>query len=227
MSNLADSVMFVCTANICRSPVADEIFSREVGPWLASTDFSLAVTSRGTHAVAGDQRCKVASERFEITQPGVSSLFQGGEPEAQGLILTMEQQQMSFLAQSFPKFRSRIFTLPQAVEIAEKIYDGMLDGSLFTSPDPQMGIGFVAPPLPEDMSERWSWLVSELDANRGLITKTNSILTSGDFDIADAHQPDGPTHELALDLIDENAKALATLIQSILGANEFSKVPST
>lgn len=216
--------MFVCTANICRSPVAQEIFSREIGPWLAGTDFSLEIISRGTHALAGDDRCKVASDRFEIDQPGVSAIFDGAEPESQGLILTMEQQQMSFLVRSFPKLRSRIFTLPQAVEIAEKIYDGIVDGSLFTAPDPEMGVSFVAPALPQEISQRWDWLVSELDANRGLITSTNSILTSGDFDIADAHQPDGPTHELALDLIDENVRALATLMQSILGINEFSEV---
>jgi len=226
MDTLTNSVMFVCTANICRSPAAQEIFSREIGPRLAGTDFSLAVSSRGTHAISGEDRCQVASERFEILQPGVSAHFDGTGLESQGLILTMEQQQMSFLVQSFPKYRSRIFTLPQAVEIAEKIYDGVIDGSLFTSVDPAMGIGFVAPPLPDEISARWEWLISELDANRRLITTTNSILTSGDFDIADAHQPDGPTHELALDLIEENVKALSTLIQSILGVSDISKVSS-
>lgn len=226
MSTLTNSVMFVCTANICRSPIAEEIFIREVGPWLANTDFFLEISSRGTHALAGDNRCQVASERFEIEKPGVSALFQGADPATHGLILTMEQQQMSFLVQSFPKLRSRIFTLPQAAEIAEKIYDGILDGSLFTAPNPEMGIAFVAPPLPDDVAKRWEWFVSELDANRGLIATTNSILTSGDFDIADAHQPDGPSHELALDLIEENVKALATLIQSILTVTEFSKVSS-
>lgn len=226
MSTLTNSVMFVCTANICRSPAAEEIFSREFGQGLASTDFSIEVSSRGTHAISGEDRCKVTSERFEILQPGVSAFFDGTGLESQGLILTMEQQQMAFLVQSFPKFRSRIFTLPQAVEIAEKIYDGIIDGSLFTSADPAMGVGFVAPPLPDEISARWEWLISELDANRRLITTTNSILTSGDFDIADAHQPDGPTHELALDLIDENVKALSTLIQSILGVSDISKVSS-
>lgn len=226
MSTLQQSVMFVCTANICRSPIAAEIFSREIGPWLVGADFSLDVSSRGTHAHPGEDRCQVTSERFEIDQLGVSALFAGTEPESQGLILTMEQQQMSFLAQSFPKFRPRIFTLPQAVEIAAKIYDGILDGSLFSALEPEMGIGFVAPPLPDGISQRWDWLVNELDANRGLIAKTNSILTSGDFDIADAHQPDGPTHELALDLIDENVKAFSVLIQSILSVSEFSKVSS-
>jgi len=224
MSTQPNSVTFVCTANICRSPVAEEIFCREIGPWLASTDFLLEITSCGTHAIVGDDRCKIASERFDIAEPGASALFDDTNAATEGLILTMEQQQMSFLVRTFPKLRSRIFTLPQAVEIAEKIYDGILDGSLFVSPDPEMSVSFVAPPMPDEISGRWAWLVSEFDANRGLITTTNSNLTSGDFDIADAHQPDGPSHELALDLIDDNVKALATLSQCILGINEFSKV---
>lgn len=226
MSTLTNSVTFVCTANICRSPVAQEIFSREIGPWLAGTDFSLDIGSSGTHAHPGDDRCSIASARFEVSEPGVSAIFSGEGSASQGLILTMEQQQMSHLVRTFPKLRSRIFTLPQAVEIAEKIQEGILDGSLFTSADEDVALSFVAPPLPQEISERWAWLVSELDANRGLITTTNSILTSGDFDIADAHLPDGPSHEWALELIEENVKALATLVQSILGVSEFPKVSS-
>jgi len=226
MSTLTKSITFVCTANICRSPVAQEIFSREIGPWLAGTDFSLEIGSSGTHAHPGDERCGIASARFEVSEPGVSAIFNVEDATTQGLILTMEQQQMSHLVRTFPKLRSRIFTLPQAVEIAEKIHEGILDGSLFTSPDADAAISFVAPPLPQEISERWDWLISEFDANRGLITTTNSILTSGDFDIADAHLPDGPSHEWALDLIEQNVKALATLIESILGVSESPKVSS-
>jgi protein-tyrosine-phosphatase len=216
MNQPTSSITFVCTANICRSPIAQEIMTSELANWPGSVKLPITINSFGTHAQSGDDRCAVASERFEIVEPGVSALFDGQAIGKQNLILTMEQAQMGFLVRTFPKFRSQIFTLPQAVEIASKIQVGINDGTLFTPVDPELSIGFVAPPMPETLADRWVWLLAELDANRGMITKTDSALTAGDLDIADAHQPDGPTHELALDLIQENTKTLATLIKSIL-----------
>ncbi|NBU32052.1 MAG: hypothetical protein EBS36_02630 [Actinobacteria bacterium] len=224
MNTVDNSITFVCTANMCRSPIAEFIFRREAAGWLAELGFAVEVISRGTHALPGDNRCVVASQRFEISDPGVSDLFRGEDPLTQGLVLTMEQMHMAHLVKSFPKLRTRIYTLPQAVEILEKIYDGVVDGSLFVSPDPEQPVSFFAPPLPDAIDARWNWLMNELDANRGLIAKTNSILTSGDFDIGDAHVPDGPTHELSLDLIEENVVSLSALLQKILNFRTVSEL---
>ena len=216
MSVHENSITFVCTANMCRSPIAEFVFNRESTGWLNECGLELTVNSRGTHAEPGDTRCEVASKTFEILDSGVSAQFQIDDPNVHGLVLTMEQMHMRHLVQAFPKLRSRIFSLAQAVEITAKIYDGIVDGSLFTSPDPEVSVGFVAPPFPEGINDRWQWLVSELDANRGLISTTNSILTSGDYDIGDAHVPDGPTHELSLDLVAENAIEFSENIRLIL-----------
>ena len=224
MSEQLKSLIFVCTANICRSPVAAEILIRELSSWLENSELPLSIISRGTHAISGDDRCVVASERFQIEEPGVSAIFESDDVSASTLVLTMEQAQIAFLVKAYPKLRAQIFTLPQVVEIAQKIYDGVLDGSLFTSTDPEVSVGFVAPPLPDEVDQRWNWLLNELDANRGLVTSTSSSLTSGDLDIADAHQVDGPTHEIALELIEENVKVLAVLIQDILSVSEHTKV---
>lgn len=226
MENQLHSITFVCTANMCRSPIAEYVFVEAVKDWIHNSGLDIEINSRGTHAQSGEKRCEVASNRFEISDSGVSALFTGDDPNTQGLIFAMEQQHVRFLVQSFPKLRSRIFPLAQAVEILAKIYDGIVDGSLFTPADPE-AVGFVAPPLPTDLADRWTWLIGELDANRGLISTTKSILTSGDFDIGDAHVPDGPTHELSLDLVAENAASLANLLERILcfsDAEEFSEL---
>lgn len=226
MENKIHSITFVCTANMCRSPIAEYVFAQAGKNWIPDLGLNISINSRGTHAQSGEKRCEIASNRFEISDSGVSALFTGDDPKTQGLVFAMEQQHVRFLVQSFPKLRSRIFPLAQAVEILAKIYDGIVDGSLFTSADPEV-IGFVAPPMPAELSERWNWLINELDANRGLISTTQSILTSGDFDIGDAHVPDGPTHELSLDLVAENAQDLANLLERILcyaGAEEFSEL---
>lgn len=223
MNALNPSLTFVCTANMCRSPIAELVFRREFESWLRDLGLTIQISSRGTHAQSGEFRCEVASARFEADSTEVSALFAVDDPATQGLILTMEQQHVRFLVQSFPKLRTRIFSLAQAVEILSKIFDGIVDRSLFTSPDPEISKGFVAPPLPTLPVDRWQWLVAELDANRGLISTTNSILTSGDFDIGDAHVPDGPTHELSLELVSENARQLGNLIVQIIRYSEVGE----
>lgn len=221
MNTNLNSITFVCTANMCRSPIAEYVFVRETESWLPQLQIPMQINSRGTHAQPGEVRCEVASRTFEIAEPGVSSSFEIDDVATQGIVLTMEQMHMAHLVRSFPKLRSRIFTLAQAVEILEHIYDGIVDGSLFVSDDPELGAGFVAPPLPNEIADRWTWLLNELDANRGLISSTKSILTSGDFDIGDAHVSDGPTHELSLDLVKENATELARLLELILSFSDI------
>ncbi len=222
MSTELDSITFVCTANMCRSPIAEHIFRIEAGPWIAKLEVPLEINSRGTHAHPGEVRCDVASLNFSISDPGVSSAFAKDDVQTRGLVLTMEQMHVAYLVREFPKLRNRIFTLAQAVEILEHIYDGIVDGSLFVSADPELAAGFVAPPLPPDITNRWKWILDELDANRGFISSTNSILTSGDFDIGDAHVSDGPTHELSLDLVKENATELARLLELILSFSDIA-----
>ena len=80
MNTVDNSITFVCTANMCRSPIAEFIFRREAAGWLAELGFAVEVISRGTHALPGDNRCVVASQRFEISDPGVSDLFRGEDP---------------------------------------------------------------------------------------------------------------------------------------------------
>ena len=91
-------VMFVCTANICRSPMAEYLFRKMA----RENNISLATDSCGL--LPGGQMISVNA--LQITPQLVSSSW---------LILTMEERQRDLLRTTYPNSESRIMTLNEIV----------------------------------------------------------------------------------------------------------------
>ncbi|HEX5089578.1 MAG TPA: hypothetical protein VFV89_17355 [Nocardioides sp.] len=103
-------VLFVCTANICRSPSA-ELLARAAGP--GDVEFS----SAGTHARDGEpiNPDMVA----ELTAGPDASAFRSRRlthaiVEEADLMLTMEAGHRAFVIDEWPAAFARVFTLGQA-----------------------------------------------------------------------------------------------------------------
>jgi protein-tyrosine-phosphatase len=113
------SVLFVCTGNTCRSPMAERIFTalarKEGLDWTAS--------SAGTHAAPGMPMTRlaaaVAAERGLDTEhqarPVDAALLEGADR-----VVVMEAAQRQRLVSRFPKFASKIELL-DAADIADPI----------------------------------------------------------------------------------------------------------
>lgn len=104
-------VMFVCTANICRSPIAEKLFAKMV----KEAGMSLAVDSSGL--LEGGRMISLSSMQL---------LMAAGIPEAaehvskrinpqmvanSWLVLTMEERQRDFLRENNPESARKILTL--------------------------------------------------------------------------------------------------------------------
>jgi protein-tyrosine-phosphatase len=103
-------VVFICTANICRSPMAEGIFNHSAG--LAGRS-DLHGTSMGTHAMEGQPASafsqQVCQEK-EIDLSGHRSRpLIGEELREADLILCMEKGHAHFVKTFFPWNRDRIF----------------------------------------------------------------------------------------------------------------------
>jgi len=107
-------VLFVCTANIIRSPIASALFTRKLaaeglGNW--------QVASAGTWARDG---YPAARESQELLRPmGIdlsrhrSRIVTEGLLKSADLVLTMEQGHKEALRYEFPAFQDRVFLLSE------------------------------------------------------------------------------------------------------------------
>ncbi|PKH37692.1 sulfate adenylyltransferase/protein-tyrosine phosphatase [Nocardioides alpinus] len=109
-------VLFVCTANICRSP-AMELIAREMA---GSAD--IVFTSSGTHA---RNRHRMSSDMAATLTEGSADDFRSRHLTAAmltdaDLVLTAEQVHRQHILDDFPQLHRQVFTLGQfAAAVAE------------------------------------------------------------------------------------------------------------
>lgn len=114
------NVLFVCEANVCRSPLMAFAFEHDDRPPVFR---DLSVGSRGT--AVGNRRlplCDIVGSLID-GQPGAESLAAGHQAtqlldsdlEAQELVITASRAERSAVARLDPSLRSRTFTLREAI----------------------------------------------------------------------------------------------------------------
>ena len=131
------SVLVVCTANICRSPLAARL--------LAET-LEVPVFSAGSRARFADPACPVASPGFRHR----SVPLERAHVRAASLVLGAAREHRSAAVALVPSAQTRSFTLLQAARLAAWL----------------SAEGVVAP-ASLSPADRLTWWVEELDAARG------------------------------------------------------------
>jgi protein-tyrosine phosphatase len=145
------SILVVCTANICRSPLA-ELHLREVlttGPH-AST----RITSAGVRGLDGEAMCATARRALDDPEHGRQHVAREVTGELVGeadLVLTMEKEQRGAIARLSPGQQGKVFTLREAVAMLEAIRaDGDVPDTVPELVERMRALrGIVRPPLPE------------------------------------------------------------------------------
>ena len=128
------SVLIVCTANICRSPLAEALFREMVSAQAQKWE----IASAGTWASAGQRAAK--NTREILTQRGIDVSNHRSQPVARELlemfplILVMEKGHKEALRVEFPDLASRVYLLSEMVGEQLDIYDP-IGGSLFDFED--------------------------------------------------------------------------------------------
>jgi protein-tyrosine phosphatase len=145
------AVLFVCTGNICRSPVAERLMRARLGPHAP-----VSVSSAGTAGLAGhrmDRASAVALRELGGDPDGhVARRLDARLVRAAELILTMETMHRSVVVQADPLAMRRAFTLREF-------------GRLGAGLGPPAGQPAGAPPGEEDLRER----VAQIAGQRGLV----------------------------------------------------------
>lgn len=121
-------ILFVCTGNICRSPMAAGLLTEHVGP-----GSRYRIQSAGTRGLDGQRAHPLAVE--EMRKRGVDLSAHRARTvtpyllAASDLILTMEQEHKLWIEAKMPAVRNRIYLLGhwQDMEIRDPIYGGRAD----------------------------------------------------------------------------------------------------
>lgn len=111
-----DRVLVVCTANICRSPVAAALLEDGL------TGTGIRVHSAGTRAVTGSRPTPEAVEyvraRTGSAPTSLGTPLIPAQVLAAGLVLTMTEHQRGEVVDLVPSALRRVFTLRQFVRLA-------------------------------------------------------------------------------------------------------------
>ena len=117
---MSHQLLFVCTANVCRSPLMAGTFVQSAAERLDRSDWT--VLSRGTSAVREHAMCTVAASLIGGDSYGtafasshVSTQVIASELESQDLVIVASREERSRIARLLPSARTRTFTLKEAV----------------------------------------------------------------------------------------------------------------
>lgn len=210
---MVERILFVCTANICRSPSAQATaLHRLTAEGLAD---QITVVSAGTHAEAGRSWCADARKHVS-TDPETRAIM--GRHEARqvtrsrignaAIVVTADRQASAEVVRLDPSVRSRLFTMREAAALSQKVVEAARISVGSAAGDPALDVhplgGFADP------GAQLRWLVEEMDAARGQVSllverRQRHFLRSEqvpvlDVDIADAHVKSGrgPRHRRIL-----------------------------
>lgn len=193
------NILFVCSANVCRSPLAATLMSDYLRK--RDTHAQIVVSSAGVHAARGAERCATSTawlkKHDHDVPPHRSRRAVRGVTQDADLVLVTDRGVRSALLQSDPLVRPRTFTIREAVVLGRSASSRTLarrqaDSELISD----VTNGDRVPPLGTvDLLTGW---VEEMNASRGLIPlgvperphwyRRNRV--SSPFDIPDAHGGD-------------------------------------
>jgi protein-tyrosine phosphatase len=111
-------VLFVCTANICRSPIAEQLMRHDLEIRLGKPSAEgWVVESAGTHAIVGapihESARRALAERGVVAPETSARQVLPEDIQSSHLILTSTRTQRTAVATALPSAVRRVFTLRQ------------------------------------------------------------------------------------------------------------------
>ncbi len=111
MSNPDLTVLFVCTGNTCRSPMAEKIFN-EQARGLSARAFSAGLDAKAGSPINPQAANALTRLGYNPTEHS-STLVSTEAVEEADVILTFTQNQKNELGQRFPAFIGKVFTISE------------------------------------------------------------------------------------------------------------------
>ena len=205
MDARTDRLLVVCTANVCRSPLAARTLERALdGSGLGP----IAVSSAGTRALEGEAMCPVSAEDLDAGDAGFAAEHRarqltGDLVRGADLVLTMEREQRSAAVQAAPGSQSKVFTLREAEALLGVLAqrDGEPPVDLMALARAMHSVRGLAPLVPaEPVKRRW-W--------------SRPVEPEDPMTIVDGHGRSREEHTAAADQVRSTADRVAAAITAL------------
>lgn len=186
-------VIFVCTGNICRSPLAEQLLRS----WLGDVD--IVISSAGTRARGGlemtAQSAQIAvalGARGEQVKAHRSRLLLRDMLSSSDLVIAMAREHRRAIVELNPSSVGRTFTLRELSRLMDGVTDESLDNVACTAADP------------EARTARLSAMLTMIASQRGAVPPSEAT----DDDVIDPYRRSQRTYELS-------ASQLATALPAV------------
>ncbi|QDE33764.1 hypothetical protein FIV50_02495 [Microbacterium foliorum] len=199
------AILFVCKANICRSPVMAFAFASS-----AAKNVDVAVSSAGTATSSGLGICEIGAAVIAAEPEGIayaerhhSTALDAGQLARHDLIVVASREERAATARLLPSSRGGLFTLREAVELGRKPFDAA-------------ELKLVQGTLRAESLAAYAFLLDarrgtlDLQPRRGLFTRAASPMAQ--LDIPDFHHGRRRAHVQGVKGVLAETSALATQV---------------
>lgn len=228
---MVERILFVCSANICRSPSAQAIaLHRLRADGLAG---QVTVVSAGVRAAEGRGWCSEARKHIS-TDPETRATMDGHEAHQLSgsgigkatLVVTADRQTSAEVVRLDPSVRNRLFTMREAAALSQLVVDASRVPAGAGAADAASGVRPLT--ADADPATRLQWLAREMDAGRGQVSLLSERrkrhlfrierVAVLDVDIVDAHAESGHgSHRRNLPGLASAVAQLMTNVSYVLG----------
>lgn len=150
------TLLVVCTANVCRSPLGERLLQLHLAPALG-----IDVSSAGVRGLVGAEMCPVSALELPSGDPfparHVARSLERDLVMTADLVVTMEREHRSAAVRLAPGAQSKVFTLSEALMLARGLDErgGPPAADLATLAKQLHGMrGIVVPQAPEEAKRR-------------------------------------------------------------------------
>ncbi len=126
--SMSFSILYVCTGNICRSPLAERLLTMRLDAALGQRSSVFGVTSAGTHGWDGSEMDPTAASQL-IRLGGDPAGFTGRQltpafVQSADLVLTATRAHRQLVLSELPQALRRTFTMTEFAHLVESAHTG-------------------------------------------------------------------------------------------------------
>lgn len=214
---VTEQLLVVCTANVCRSPLAAKALERA----LRGTSFAAAeVSSAGVRALEGEQMCPVSAEDLDAGDLPFAATHRARQLTTElvrdaALVLTMEREQRSSAVQLAPGSQAKVFTLREAEGLLTVLVerDGEPPADLAALAKALHSVRGLAPLIPTEAVKRHWW--------------SRPVEPEDPMTIVDGHGRSMEEHTAAASMVRSTADRVAAGILALSGRGGSTPGPTS